>query len=86
MVLRIYTIDVPDGYSLRCPTFYKKKSMADDYVETRGRPQKEDYDIEIPDKNIDFKSKEKRKYYNRLYYIRKKNGLVNGNKENQTKN
>lgn len=76
MIQRTYTITVPEGYNMRSPSFYMLKSLQEDYVETRGRPQKDDDDIDIPDKKLDCKSKEKRKYYNRIYYLRKKNGLL----------
>lgn len=81
MVLYTYTVDVPEGCGMRSHSFYKLKTLQDDYVERRGRPPKSDDDIEIPDKNLPFNSKEKQRYKNRLYYIRKKNGLVNNIKK-----
>ena len=37
--------------------------------------RKEDDDIVVPDKGLKSSTKEKRAYYNRLHYVRKKNGV-----------
>lgn len=77
MVLMTYTIDVPEGHTLRSPLFYKKKSLQPGYIEIRGRNRiKSDDDIVVPEKGLCSLSKEKRAYYNRCHYIKKKNGLV----------
>jgi len=75
MVLQTYTIDVPFGYHVRTPSIYKLKTLDPDYVEIRGGQRKENDDIVVPDKDLNSFTKEKRAYYNRLHYVRKKNGI-----------
>ena len=72
--MALHSIEVPDGYQVYYK-FYKKKTLSEDYIEIRGRPLKADDDIVIPDENT-CSVKEMKTYYNRVNYIKTKNGLV----------
>lgn len=62
---------VPDGYNIR-HSFYKLKSLDDDYVETRGRPN----NYLNPEEDEQATLKEIKRAYNKKYYDKKKQNLL----------